>query len=148
MLDKNGIYLRFIEYYPSETPYELAKLFKIDPAATYQWKEGKRPVPWHRLKTLVDEEGISWDWLLEGKKPKYHRQGKNAICRSLDRHAINQRFLSLFPGMSQAKLAGELGVKQMSVYRWCHDLAQVPWERLKHAVDTKGVTWEWLIEGR
>ena len=148
MLDKHAIYMRFIECYPTETPYELAQKFGIDHSLAYQWREGKAPVPWYRLKMLVNEQGISWDWLLEGKGPKHHLHETKAPRQKFNRSAINKRFLSLFPNLSQAKLAHELGVKQMSVYRWHHNLAQIPWERLKHAVDNKGVTWEWLLEGR
>ena len=148
MFNRIGIYERFASCHSFERPTELAEILGVTRQIVNHWKSGFRPIPWHRLRTLVDEQGISWDWLIEGKRPKHHRHGKDTACRPFDRHAINHRFLSLFPDMSQAGLARELGVKQMSVYRWCHDKAQVPWERLKYAVDTKGATWEWLIEGR
>ena len=148
MLDKQKIYQRFITFYQVETLYELATKLGVNHSVTYQWRDGTSPVPWRRLKALVDEQGVSWDWLLEGREPKYRPHGENTKRRSFNRHAINKRFLSLFPGLSQGKLAKELGVKQVSVYRWVHDVAQVPWERLKYAVDSKGVTWEWLLEGR
>ncbi len=105
------------------------------------------PVPWHRLKTLVDEQGLSWDWLIEGKEPKYRRRSKSEEGQPFDRHGINQRFLSLFPGLSNAKLGKELGVRDTTVFKWRHDMEQIPWERLRYAVDTKGVTWDWLLEG-
>lgn len=50
--------------------------------------------------------------------------------------------------MSQKTLGDLLGISQMTVYRWHHNISQIPWERLKYAVDNKGVGWEWLIEGR
>jgi DNA-binding transcriptional regulator YdaS (Cro superfamily) len=148
MFDRIGIYERFKGQYPAARPIDLARLLSVRPQAVLQWKDGKRQVPWRRLKVIIDEQGICWDWLLEGKAPKYHRHGNKPASHEFDRHGINMRFLSLFPDMSQAKVAKELGVKQMSVYRWYHSISQVPWERLKYAVDTKGVTWEWLIEGR
>ncbi len=148
MLDKQRIYQRFTAFYSVKTPYELAMKLGISHSMTYQWRDGTSPVPWRRLKALVDEQGVSWDWLLEGREPKYRPRGGNTKCRPFNRHAINKRFFSLFPGLSQGKLAKELGIKQVSVYRWVHDVSQVPWERLKYAVDIKGVTWEWLIEGR
>lgn len=147
MLNRVGIYKRFKAQYPADRPVDLARLLGVKPQAVLQWKDGKRQVPWHRLKAVSDEQGVCWDWLLEGKEPKYHPHGKTIPCTPFDRHSINQRFLSLFPGLSQGKLAKELGVKQMSVYRWRHDISQVPWERLRYAVDSKGVTWEWLIGG-
>ena len=100
------------------------------------------------MKKLIDEQGLSWDWLLEGKEPKHNHRAKKAAEQAFDRHAINQRFLSLYPDVSQVKLGKILGINEKMVFRWRHDMAQVSWERLKHEVDTKGVTWEWLIEGR
>jgi hypothetical protein len=99
-------------------------------------------------KKLVDEHDLSWDWLIEEREPKSRKRRKNEVCAPLDRHDINQRFLSLFPGKSQAKVAEELGIKQTTVFKWHRDMSQVPWERLKYAVDNKRVTWEWLLEGR
>lgn len=148
MLDKQGIYSRFIACYSLESPYELAKLLGIHHAVVYQWKDGARPVPWHRLKTLVEDQCLSWDWLIEGQEPKHQCHVKKKAGRPFNRHAINQRFLSLFPDMSNAKLGKELGVNGTTVFKWRHDMEQVSWERLKFAVDAKGVTWEWLIKGR
>ena len=148
MIDKSGIYKRFMECYPDETPYSLAAKFGIHHSLTYQWREGKTPIPWHRLKALVDEQNLSWDWLIVGREPKHRSHSKREEGQPLDRHGINQRFLSLFPGLSNAKLGKELGVRDTTIFKWRHDMEQVPWERLKYAVDAKGVTWEWLIEGR
>ena len=146
MFDKHGIYQRVSECHATKTPYELAMKLGIDHSIAYQWYEGRRPIPWPRLKLLVDEQGLSWDWLIEGREPKHSRgDGKN---KPLSRHAINQRFLSLFPKMSQAQIGKELGVNPGTIFKWRHDISQVPWERLKYAVDNKGVTWEWLLEER
>lgn len=149
MIDRLGVYQRFDECHGTKTPYELAMKLGRNHADVYHWKEGKRPIPWDKLKNLVDEQNLSWDWLVDGKEPKHRKRRKNEALQPLDRHAINQRFLALFPEMSQAKIGEELGgINPGTVYKWRHDIAQVPWERLKYAVDNKGVTWEWLIEGR
>jgi hypothetical protein len=149
MLDRREINSRFFECFPTETRYALAKKFGVHHSLTYQWQEGKAPVPWHRLKNLVDEQELSWDWLIDGREPKHRKCSKKEALQPLDRHAINQRFLSLFPGMSQTQIGEELGgINPGTVFKWRHDIAQVPWERLKYAVDHKSVTWEWLIEGR
>jgi hypothetical protein len=42
----------------------------------------------------------------------------------------------------------EIGVNPGTIFKWRRDVAQVPWERLKYAVDTKEVTWDWIIEGQ
>ncbi len=147
MFDRQGIYTRFVECFSDKYPAELARTLGVHHTMVFQWKSGKRPVPWSTLKHLVDVHGLRWDWLVEGKGPK-NRQRKSENSEPLDRHAINQRFLSLFPNMSHAKIGKELGVNPGTISKWRRDLAQVPWERLKYAVDNKDVTWEWLLEGR
>ena len=147
MFDRVGIYERFADCY-SATYAELAVILGIARQTTHNWLVGRYPIPWIRLKTAIDEKGISWDWLINGKEPKYRQHRKNETPRPMERHAINQRFLSLFPDMSQAKIAKELGVNQTTVFKWRHDMSQIPWEHLKYAVDNRNVTWEWLIEGR
>lgn len=148
MLDRQEIARRFFECYPTKTRYALAKNFGVHLSITYKWHEGLAPVPWHRIKDLVDEQGISWDWIIDGKEPKYRQRQNNEKPHPLDRNAINQRFLLLFPNMSQAQIGKEIGVNPGTVYKWRHNISQVPWERLKYAVINKGVTWDWLIEGR
>jgi hypothetical protein len=101
-----------------------------------------------RMKKLVDEQGLRWDWLLEGKGPKFRQRIKTGRTKKFNRHAINRRFLGLFPAQTQAKLGESLGVSQAAVCKWRHAEMQVPWEKLKCAVDNYRVTWEWLLEGR
>ena len=147
MLDRVGIYTRFAECYSADY-LELAALLGVVRQTTHNWKVGRDPIPWERLKVAIDEQDIRWDWLIEGREPKRRKRRKSKVCVPLDRHDINQRFLSLFPGKSQARVAEELGINQTTVFKWHHDMSQVPWERLKYAVDKKGTTWEWLLEGR
>ena len=147
MFDRQGIYQRFSDCHLARTPVQLAKKLGLRHASVFRWRSGEKPIPWKWLKTLVDDQGVTWDWLLEGKEPKYRNPIEKNTERSFDRHGINQRFLSLFPDHSNAKLGNELGVRDTTVFKWRHDMEQVAWERLKHAVDTKGVTWEWLLEG-
>ena len=147
MLDRKGIYERVMTQYSVTRPVDLARKLGVKPQVVLQWKEGVRQVPWHRLKVLVDAQGLCWDWLIEGKEPKHQIRTAKEPEQPFDRHGINERFLSLFPDCSNAKLGKELGVRDTTVFKWRHDMEQVAWERLKHAVDTKGVTWEWLLEG-
>ncbi len=148
MLDRAGITKRFISCFPDLEPAELARLFDVTPPTVFQWLSGVRAVPWIRLKALADTQAVSWDWLIGGRAPKFPKAKKTCECQSFDRHGINQRFLSLYPGMSQKTLGELLNVTPVAVFRWRHDLRQVPWEKLKYAVETQGVTWEWLLEGR
>lgn len=147
MFDNQKIYQRFAECHSLETPVQLAKKLGLRHASVFRWRSGVKPIPWKWLKSLVDEQGLCWDWLLEGKEPKYCPRTKKAPGSPFDRHAINQRFLSLYPDVSQVKLGKILGINEKMVFKWRHDIAQVSWERLKDAVDTKDVAWEWLIEG-
>ena len=149
MLNRREIDLRFFECFPDQTCYALAKKFDVHPSLTYQWQAGKAHVPWHRLKSLVDEQGLSWDWLIDGREPKRRKRRNSQMPRELDRRAINERFLSFFPGKSHAEIGRELGgLNPGTIGKWRLHTAQVPWERLKYAVDTLGTTWEWLLEGR
>lgn len=148
MLDRAGITKRFLSCYPDRTPVELAKTFGVTPPTVFQWLAGVRHAPWNRVKELADTQGISWDWLIEGREPKQSGRKPRRKPRPFDWHNINQRFLSLFPGLSQKDLGKLVGVSQVSVNRWHNDKSNVPWEKLKYAADAKNVTWEWLIEGR
>ena len=148
MFDRQAIYLRFVECYGAESAVQLAGILGLNRKTVYQWESGARQVPWKRLKGLVDEQGIRWDWLLEGETPKALVNHDVAACRPLNRREINQRYLSLFPALSQAELGRQIGVSQAMISYWSNATLQVPWEKLKIAVKDKSVTWEWLIEGR
>lgn len=149
LLDKRMICLRFFECYAPKTPYELAIKLGVHPPLVYRWQDGDAPVPWCWLKKLVDEQRLSWDWLVDGKDPKHRKRRKNEVLQAkLERHAINQRYLSLFPNMSHVEIGKEISVNPGTISKWRRDLSQVPWERLKDAVDKKSATWEWLLEGR
>jgi hypothetical protein len=148
MIDRLPINIRFFECYPTDTYYTLAKKLEVHHSLAYQWHAGLTPVPWHRLKDLVDEQGLSWDWIIDGKEPKYLGCRENEVEKPLNCRAINQRFLSLFPKMTHIQIGREIGVNPGTVSKWRRDISQVPWERLKDAVDTRDVTWEWLLEGR
>ncbi len=147
MFDRCGIYTRFMERHSTKTPIQLAKKLDLSHSSVFRWRSGEMPIPWKWLKALIDKQGLSWDWLIEGKEPKHSHRTAREPGQPFDRHGINQRFLSLYPECSNAKLGKELGVRDTTVFKWRHDMEQVAWERLKYVVDTKGVTWEWLIEG-
>ncbi len=147
MFDRDGIYRRFAECHSAKNSVQLAKKLGLYPTSVFRWRAKKTQIPWKWLKSLVDEQGLSWDWLIEGKEPKHSQRTAKELGQPFDRHGINQRFLSLYLDCSNAKLGKELGVRDTTVFKWRHDMEQVAWERLKHVVDTKGVTWEWLLEG-
>ncbi|MCC8108996.1 MAG: helix-turn-helix domain-containing protein [Planctomycetes bacterium] len=125
----------------------MATLFGLRRQTVYEWKSGKRPIPWPRLKAAVDEFGLSWDWLLTGRGEKM-RPAAEGEARPLVPHEINKRYLALFDGMSRAEIARRCGISQVAVYYIDADRMRVPWDRLNEAVETMGTTWEWLLEGR
>lgn len=150
MPDKIGIYERYFACFSLNRPIDLAKMLKLNPTTIYQWKSGKCSVPRKRLKKLVDAEGLSWDWLLEGIEPKYRPNPSPPPkkAKPFNWRRINKRFLSLFGEMTQEEIGMEVGVIQKTVSDWGLIKIPVPWAKLKYAVDKKGVTWEWLLEGR
>lgn len=64
--------------------------------------------------------------------------------------AIDWRGLSLafvFQGKTQHEIAEMFGISRSTVGDWATGRAHVPWERLKNLVDTRQISWNWLIEG-
>lgn len=148
MFDRIAIYRRFASCYEVDKPAKLARLLGVVEQVVYDWESGKRMVPRVRLKKVVDEKGLYWHWLLEGKGDRCRLNCADESGVPLNRHDINQRFLDLFPGVSQAKLGKLFAINQTTVFKWRHDILPVPWSKLKYAVDNKAVTWDWLLEGR
>ncbi|MCD8244788.1 MAG: hypothetical protein LUD38_13555 [Parabacteroides sp.] len=148
MFDRRAIYSRFAEFCGAESAVQLAGILGLNRKTVYQWESGARQVPWKRLKLVVDEQGIRWDWILEGKEPKNRPNHDPSACRPMNRREINQRYLSLFPALPQAELGNLIGVSQAMISYWVNATSQVPWEKLKATVDGKGVTWDWLLEGK
>jgi transcriptional regulator with XRE-family HTH domain len=127
---------------------QLAGILGLNRKTVYQWESGTRPVPWKRMKRVIDEHGIRWDWLLEGREPKARPNHDPGKCHPLNRRDINQRYLALFPAASQEEQGRLIGVSQGMVSYLVNGTLQVPWERLKAVVDDKDVTWDWLLEGQ
>jgi len=73
MVDKKAIAARFFELHNSMNQLELARKYKVSPPGVNDWKSGKRPVPLAKLFDAADEFGVTLDWLLEGREPKYRQ---------------------------------------------------------------------------
>lgn len=149
MFDKMAISNRFFSCYPGKSRRDMARIFGVCKATVTEWaREGN--VPWSKLKCLSDSQAVSWDWLLDGMEPK--ESAKEAIVYDstkpkFDSAGINQRFLSLFPDMTQTQIAHALGVTPGAVHEWHKNICQVSWQRLLDATETFGVRWDWLIDG-
>lgn len=146
MFDRQAIYARFAACHEADSAVTLANKLGLNRKTVYQWESGERQVPWNRLKMLVYEQKLSWDWILEGKDGKLP-SSKRIHDTPFDRRGINRRFLSLFPHLTQNDLASLLGVSQAVVSYWHSGLNQVPWKRLHDAVEGGKATWDWLLEG-
>lgn len=149
MIDKKAIGERFFLCYTGMLKVDIARMFNVSQPTVTEWeKEGN--VPWSKLKYLSDSQAVSWDWILEGTEPQ--ESAKPAIIPestspTFDRAGINQRFLSLFKGMTQPEIAKHLNVTPGAVSGWNRNFSQVSWKRLMDAVETYGVRWDWLIDG-
>ncbi len=147
MFDWVAIYNRFAEVYEAKHSTELARILGVSKQSTHYWKTGKSHVPWRRLKKLVDEKCLSWDWLIEGKEPKLSCIQNTLPSGDFDWTGMSKRFLGLFPDKRQTVIAKQLGVAQETVSKWSRGEKHVPWEKLKYARISYGVSWEWLIQG-
>ena len=145
MFDWKSIYERFAECHGASTPVQLAKKLNIHHSSVFQWRSGTKPIPWHRMRSIVIRNHISWDWLLEGTNSIKHRG--DSLTDDFDWVGISRRFLSLFPDKRQTAIANQLGVAQETVSKWCRGEKHVPWERLKEATVTFNIRWDWLIDG-
>lgn len=67
--------------------------------------------------------------------------------KPFDFKEVNTRFFSCFPDMNQQELAKNLKVKQPTVSQWQTGLKPVSWNKLRFLVDSRGVSWDWLLDG-
>ncbi|MCC8108441.1 MAG: helix-turn-helix domain-containing protein [Planctomycetes bacterium] len=147
-IDKVAVAERFFSCYPKMTSHEAARFFKVSQSTVVLWKT-KGLVPWRELKFLSDSQGISWDWLLEDRGEKYSGKTPKAIRNrypKFPKESINSRFFSLYDGLSHKDIAEKLGISVSRIYSWHKGEELVPWRWLKHAVDSFGVKWDWLID--
>jgi len=65
-----SIFERIKEIYHCEKDVELAKILKADKANIANWKFRDK-IPYSHLANLANETGLSLDWLIYGKGPKF-----------------------------------------------------------------------------
>lgn len=64
---------RYFSLFAVKNQTELADLLGITPSAVSDWKNGRRAVPWEKLAQVIEETGVTWDWLLAGRgEPPVH----------------------------------------------------------------------------
>ncbi|MCC8108707.1 MAG: helix-turn-helix domain-containing protein, partial [Planctomycetes bacterium] len=150
MIDKIDVAKRFLDFHSNMTYIEIAKKYGVSLVTALNWGSWGTP-SWKALKYFCDCDGISWDWLLDGKGPMIHpaKTGKKPRVKrpEFSTYRLNNRFLKLFQGMKYRDIAAELDVTSSVVSEWRHGKSQVPWKRLAHAVPQVNVRWAWLIAG-
>lgn len=149
MLERMAISKRFFQCYIGESRSSLGQKFDVRAPTVTQWAT-KGLVPWSKLKYLSDSQAVSWDWLIDGREPRASTKAAKTPRSKSPRFAkakINQRFLSLYPDMTQTEIAIVLETAVGTVNDWKRTKSPVPWHRLAEAVDTFGLRWDWLIDG-
>jgi len=73
---KPGINRRFLSLYPNMTLTRIAALLGVTPSVTSEWKRNITRVPWERLQDAANTFGVRWDWLIDGREPKFRSQQK------------------------------------------------------------------------
>ena len=75
MLNWLEILSRIYELYGVKTQTSLAECLGITRSLISRWRmkdENKRLTPtWETMTKIVKDKGVTWDWLLEGREPKY-----------------------------------------------------------------------------
>ncbi len=102
------------------------------------------------LKYLSDTQTISWDWLIDEFGSKF--SSKQPTVFDVDHSEfndaeINERFLSLFNGMTHSDIARALEITPQAVYAWAKAVRRVSWHHLDFAVTHFNVRWDWLLDG-
>ncbi len=78
MLQWNAVIQRLFEIYGTATQKELAEMLDVTPALVSRWltdnPKEKRCPTWKTLCKVIEDKCVTWDWLLEGRGPKYWEQ--------------------------------------------------------------------------
>lgn len=67
---------------------------------------------------------------------------------ALNHKEIANRFFTLFSVKNQTALAEQLGVSTSAITDWKKGRSAIPWSKLIKAVESTGVTWDWLLTGK
>ena len=59
---------RIYSLYRVKTQVELGKALDVSPDLVSRWKIGKNKPTWKVLEKIVQEQSVSWSWLLAGKE--------------------------------------------------------------------------------
>jgi transcriptional regulator with XRE-family HTH domain len=75
MLKWQEIIVRIYELYGVKTQISLAKCLGVTRSLVSRWHledpDARRIPTWETMAKVVQDKGVTWDWLLEGREPKY-----------------------------------------------------------------------------
>ncbi len=71
LLNFNEISKRFFSLFSNLDRSGLAGTFEVTPSSISEWRNNKKKIPWDKLIYAVQAKNVTWDWLLEGREPKY-----------------------------------------------------------------------------
>jgi transcriptional regulator with XRE-family HTH domain len=74
LLNFNEIAERYFSLYGNFSQKVLAESIGVSQPAINNWRKGRKKVPWDKLIRAVRDHNVTWDWLLEGRGPKYREK--------------------------------------------------------------------------
>lgn len=69
--DTVAINARFLSCFKGMTKKELSERFGVSRHFIHAWFMDRKPVPWETLRYAVLHENVTWEWLIEGRDPKF-----------------------------------------------------------------------------
>ena len=74
MLDYKEITNRIFDICGTKNQTVVGKRMGVSQNLVSMWVSGERKPTLKGLEKLVDDENLNWDWLLEGREPKYRTE--------------------------------------------------------------------------
>ncbi|MCD7896140.1 MAG: helix-turn-helix domain-containing protein [Planctomycetaceae bacterium] len=75
MLNCKEIVGRLFLLYDVSTQTALSEKLGITQTLISRWiKDPTRRPSWDTMEKVIEETGVTWDWLLEGREPQYRDQ--------------------------------------------------------------------------
>jgi transcriptional regulator with XRE-family HTH domain len=74
VLNHKEIVIRIFEIYETSKQIDLVAQLGIDKATINKWVKGTRLPTLEHFEKIVIEKNVTWDWLLEGRGPKYREE--------------------------------------------------------------------------
>lgn len=74
-LNWSEIVVRLFELYDVKTQTALGEKMGVKQTLISRWiKDASRAPTWETIRKVVADKNVTWDWLLEGRGPKYREE--------------------------------------------------------------------------